>query len=123
MRLENDQDESYVEDRRGQGGGGGGGGGVRMGVGGTIVVLTLSVVFGRNLFRDLAVQPGTGSSGGTTRSSPRGETRVRNEEALKRVAVSAFNDAQATWPTILRGGGPGYRPAHLVLFWDETRSG
>src|SRR5437762_9271924 len=121
MRLGN-EDDSYVEDRRGQGGGGRGLG-VRMGIGGTLVVLTLSVVFRHNFFNDLSTPaPSSRPSAGGSRSSPRGQERVRSEESLKHVAVGAFNDAQATWPAILRGGGPGYRPAHLVLFWDETRS-
>ncbi len=45
-----------VEDRRGEGGGGGGfrgfgGGGMRLGLGGLIVLLVLSLIFKRNLFQ------------------------------------------------------------------------
>jgi hypothetical protein len=35
------------------------------------------------------------------------------------VAVGSFNDAQRTWAAQVRD----YRPAKLVLFWDQTRSG
>jgi predicted metalloprotease len=121
MRLGNQEDDSYVEDRRGEGGRGTG---MRMGLGGTLVVLTLSVLFRRNLFHDLGVSPSRSSysnSPTTARNSPGGETRVREEQALKLIAVGAFNDAQATWSALL--GSSGYRPAHLVLFWDETHSG
>ena len=59
MRLTDDQDNTYIEDRRAEteGGGGGGfgfgGGGIpipvgRMGLGGTVLLLILSLVFGRN---------------------------------------------------------------------------
>jgi hypothetical protein len=121
MRLGNDEDDSYVEDRRGSGGGYTG---VRVGLGGALVLLTLSLVFKRNLFHDLGVSaPSSRPPPAATRSSPRGEARLRSEEALKHVAVGAFNDAQSTWPALLREGGASYRPARLVLFWDETHSG
>lgn len=123
MRLGNDEDSSYVEDRRGEGGGGMRLG-VPMGVGGTLVILALSVLLKRNLFNDLG-SPASYSrpSAESTRSSASGQARIRGEEELKRVAVGSFNDAQRTWNTVLRGSGPGYRPAHLVLFWDATHSG
>jgi predicted metalloprotease len=78
----------------------------------------------RNLFNDLG-SPATHShpSAESTRSSPRGQARVGAEEELKHVAVGAFNDAQRTWAHDIRDGAPAYRPAHLVLFWDQTHSG
>ncbi len=121
MRLGNDQDGSYVEDRRGEGGRRIG---MSMGIGGTLVVLTLSVLLRRNLFQDLGVQaPHSQGSAESTHRAPRNQERVRSEEALKRVAVGSFNDAQATWPALLREQDARYRPARLVLFWDATRSG
>ena len=124
MRLGNQEDDSYVEDRRGEGGGGGMRVGVPMGIGGTLVVLALSVVFRHNFFNDLGApaqhsRPPTESP----RSSPRGQARVSGEEELKHIAVGAFNDAQRTWTSVLPGSGAPYRPAHLVLFWDQTHSG
>jgi predicted metalloprotease len=121
MRLGNQDDESYVEDRRGEGGGG-----VRvgtgLGVGGTIVVLALSLLFKRNLFNDLGT-PATHTqpTGQSSRNTQRGQARMAAEEDLKRVAVEAFNDAQRTWSGLLQGRG--YRPARLVLFWDQIHSG
>lgn len=123
MRFGNEEDDAYVEDRRGEGGGGRRVG-LQMGVGGTIVVLALSVLLKRNLFHDLGTSSSySRPSGESARSSASGQARIRDEEALKHLAVSAFNDAQKTWTSVLHGGGPGYRPARLVLFWDETRSG
>ena len=49
---------SNLEDRRSLGGGGVGRG---LGIGGTVVVLALSLIFGRNLFNDLGVQPAVGA--------------------------------------------------------------
>ena len=47
-----------LEDRRSMGGMGAG-----LGLGGTVVVLALSLIFGRNLFSDLGVEPAVTSGG------------------------------------------------------------
>ena len=122
MRLGNDEDSSYVEDRRGESGGGGRRIGRSMGIGGTLVVLALSIVLKRNLFNDLGTPaPSSRPSQRSPNATANGQARTAAEEDLKRVAVGAFNDAQRTWTSQLRGSG--YRPARLVLFWDQTRSG
>lgn len=122
MRLGNDEDSSYVEDRRGESGGGGRRIGRSMGIGGTLVVLALSIVLKRNLFNDLGTPaPSSRPSQRSPQATANGQARTAAEEDLKRVAVGAFNDAQRTWTSQLRGSG--YRPARLVLFWDQTRSG
>jgi predicted metalloprotease len=59
---------------------------------------------------------------GPSRPGPSaGEAAARRsgEAELERTAVASFNDAQRTWGGKLQG----YRPAKLVLFWDEVRSG
>ncbi len=110
MRLD-DQDRSNVEDRRGRSLGGAG---MRLGLGGTLVLLVLSMVFKTDLFALLggdAAAPGAGGS-----PSP---ARQAEEQELERVAVGAFNDVQEVWSSRLDG----YEPAKLVLFWDATQSG
>jgi hypothetical protein len=93
-----------------------------MGIGGTLVVLALSIVLKRNLFNDLGTPaPSSRPSQRSPQATANGQARTAAEEDLKRVAVGAFNDAQRTWTSQLRGSG--YRPARLVLFWDQTRSG
>jgi predicted metalloprotease len=130
MRLEDDGDRSNVEDRRGQEGGGGigggfGGRGVKLGLGGTVVVLALSLLLGRDLFADLGAAPaGVPVSGGpgADPTPAQVERRVAAERQLEHTAVASFNDAQRTWSSALSRGGD-WRDAKLVLFWDETRSG
>jgi predicted metalloprotease len=112
-----EQDRSDVEDRRGEGSVLGGAG-VRLGLGGTVVVLVLSLVFKQNLFALIGAEPGVPSAA-PAGSPVRDERRRAGEGELERVAVGAFNDAQRVWSSSVRD----YRPAHLVLFWDETRSG
>jgi predicted metalloprotease len=113
MQLDQDGDRSNVEDRRGSRLGGHG---VKLGIGGTLLVLALSVVFKQDLFTLLDASSGPGGA-----SMPVGQVEQRQaaEAGLEKIAVGAFNDSQRVWGQTLKG----YRPAKLVLFWDETRSG
>jgi predicted metalloprotease len=127
MRLEDDGDRSNVEDRRGSDPGSGGlalgGRGVKLGLGGTVVVLALSLLFGRDLFAEIGASPAVAPVPGPGPSSPvQAERRIAAEKQLERTAVASFNDAQRTWETALSARPAGYRDARLVLFWDETRS-
>jgi predicted metalloprotease len=115
MRLDDDGDQSNVEDRRGASGGGGGG--LRLGIGGTLVVLALSLVFRQNLFALLGATPGAGPAGPSAPPAAV-EQRKAAEAGLERTAVASFNDAQR----VFGGAVQQYRSARLVLFWDGTRS-
>jgi predicted metalloprotease len=112
-----DQDRSNVDDRRGLSGTG-----VKLGVGGTLVLLVLSFVFKTDLFS--VVDAG---SGATTQVAPARdpETTERGaaEHNVERVAIGSFNDVQRAWTKLLSSSGADYRDAKLVLFWDEIRSG
>jgi uncharacterized protein len=128
MRLGDDGDRSNVEDRRGSSGFGGipmGGAGMRLGLGGTVVVLALSVLFGRDLFADLGAAP-AGAPVAVQAPGPapaQVERRMAAEQTLERTAVASFNDAQRTWESAFARKPGEYRDARLVLFWDQTRSG
>jgi predicted metalloprotease len=101
-----------VEDRRGTLAGTG----ARLGLGGTVVLVVLSLVFKQDMFALLGSSPASPGA-----AMPREEVRQRaaGEARLERTAVTSFNDAQRTWGGVVRG----YRPAKLVLFWEEVRSG
>jgi predicted metalloprotease len=102
-----------------------GGRGVRLGLGGTVVVLALSLLFGRDLFADLGAAPAGApmAVGGQAPAPAQADRRAAAEKKLESTAVAAFNDAQRTWETALAKRPGGYRDAKLVLFWDQTRSG
>jgi len=108
-----------VEDRRGQGGGGFRMGGP-MGIGGVLIALVLSLLFGGDVIGGGGGEPAPGTvtqtSGGAV-----AETPEERERALFMSFV--LDDAQAVWAKALPRAGQQYRDARLVLFRDATQSG
>ena len=101
-----------LEDRRGMGGLGKG-----LGIGGTVVVLALSLLTGRNLFNDLGVQPGVAAGSPMT-----AEDSAREEMQVQFVSF-VLDDTDSTWTRILRQANERYQPPKLVLFRNSTDSG
>jgi predicted metalloprotease len=101
-----------IEDRRAAGGRFIGGRG--LGLGGVLIALVLSVIFGRDFITPLFLQDGGGV--------PIGSDPTPNGAADPRVQFVSFvlDDAQLTWAQIL---GPRYDEAKLVLFRDAVQSG
>jgi predicted metalloprotease len=104
-----------VEDRRGAGGRGPGG--LRVGIGGMIVLLILSVVFKRD-FLSLATTgaPGLGAPAGE--SGPFASTPA--EDSLVDFVHFVLDDTQETWQRLFTERGSTYAPAVLVLYRDVT---
>jgi predicted metalloprotease len=115
--------DNDLEDRRDEGGGGsgfGGFGGVHLGVGGTIVLAVLSVVFRTNLF---SVFSGGGVAPTHVVHNVPNATRDASEQKEVEFVKFVLNDVQGNWDRLLPQSGKSYRHAKLVLFRDETRSG
>jgi predicted metalloprotease len=104
-----------LEDRRSSSGGVGRG----LGLGGTVVVLALSLLFGRNLFNDLGVEPGAVSS----TAAPLTPADSAGQETEVQFVSFVLDDVQNTWSTILPNNGATFHPAKLVLFRNSTDSG
>src|SRR3982074_2506055 len=103
-----------LEDRR-SAGGGGGGMGRGLGVGGTVIVLALSVIFGRNLFQDLGVAP----AGISTTAAPMTAADSAAEEPEVRFVSFVLDDVQNTWAAVLPNFG---ERVYLDLgFFDELK--
>jgi predicted metalloprotease len=120
MRWTPGGESSNIEDRRGQGGGFIPGGRAGMGIGGAVVMLVLSLIFGRDFVTgnttttDNGAQPATAN--GEVSSSPA-------EERLVQFVSFVLDDVQKTWRTILADRHVQYEDAKLVLFRDMTQSG
>ena len=115
---------SDIEDRRDQGGGGGGGGfgfgGFHLGIGGTLILLVLSLVFRTNLF---TLFSGGGGGAPSAYSEPSGPTASTDSPKEKDFIGFVLNDVQKTWERLLPDSGRAYRHVKLVLFRDLTNSG
>jgi uncharacterized protein len=106
---------SDLEDRRGSSGRFGGGG-MRIGLGGALVLLVLSLVFKQDFFALL----GGGAGGEPTAAAPVAST----PEEEKKVEFVSFvlDDAQSTWERLFQARGQTYEHAKLVLFRDAIQS-
>jgi predicted metalloprotease len=109
-----------IEDRRDEGGGGGGFnfggfGGVHLGIGGTILLVVLSIIFRSNLF--------TSSVGVPAETNVPDRARDASEQNEVEFVKFVLNDVQTNWDRLLPQSGASYRHAKLVLFRDETQSG
>jgi predicted metalloprotease len=112
MRWSIGSRSSNLEDRRGQRAFGGVG---RLGIGGVVVLLVLSLLFKKDFFSLV--------SGGTGETAPAGAIETTPEEEHLADFVSfVFDTTQATWARILRQEGTTYRDAKLVLFRDAVQS-
>lgn len=103
-----------LEDRRGQRAFGGLGV-RRLGVGGVVLLLVLSVVFKKDFFSVLSGEPGEAAPATAFATTP-------DEERLVDFVSFVFDTAQSTWAGILRRNGAEYRNAKLVLFRDAAQS-
>ncbi|MGE5729804.1 MAG: neutral zinc metallopeptidase, partial [Gemmatimonas sp.] len=115
-------ESSNIEDRRGDSGGGGFGiGGLHLGIGGTIIVLVLSLLFHRNLFTLLGDSGATTTSASDSSAPPASETPAEHKEV--QFVSFVLDDAQQTWAKILPQEGAQWHDAKLVLFRDGVQSG
>jgi predicted metalloprotease len=116
MKWQRGYRSSNVEDRRGARGGRLPGG--RLGLGGIVLLLILSIVFKRDflsLAGGLADDPAMATTGSDPVSSPA-------EDSTKQFISFVLDDAQQTWATILAGSDAQYTDARLVLFRDGVQS-
>lgn len=103
-----------LEDRRSAGGGMGRG----LGIGGTVVVLALSLIFGRDLFSDLGVTPAVGAASAPMTAAD----SAKQEEQVQWISF-VLDDVQGVWAKTLPQTGAQFSPARLVLFRNSTDSG
>ena len=101
-----------LEDRRSSGGGMA----LPLGVGGTVVVLVLSLLTGHNFFNDVGGAP-------ATQNAPLSAADSAREEPEVQFVSVVLDDVQNTWAQILPQAGVSFHPAKLALFRNSTNSG
>ena len=104
-----------LDDLRGQSGGGRMIGGRGMGIGGAVIALILSLVFGVNIFDG-------GGGGGPVQTSPGAvdqpvASTPQEEERIQFVSF-VLDDVQQTWAQLLPKIGDQYQEARLAVFRD-----
>jgi hypothetical protein len=124
MRWRDDGSSADIEDRRGQSAGGFRGlpGGGRLGLGGVLLLLLLSVIMKQDLFQLL--DTGSGPAGvGAPAASRDARPSSPEEERLVRFVSFVIGDVQDAWTREFKELAQEYSRAKLVLFTDATRSG
>ena len=111
-----------IEDRRDEASSGGMGfggfGGIHLGIGGTVLLLVLSLVFHRNFFALF-----TGAPTATHQVTSSGSNNAAADTEVRFVSF-VLDDVQNTWEQLLPSqANVPYRHARLVLFRDYTSSG
>jgi uncharacterized protein len=112
-----------LDDLRGQTGGGGGGMmlGRGMGIGGAVIALILSLVFGVNIF-----DSGGGPTPQQTEPGTAQQPVSKTPEEEKRVQFVSFvlDDVQQTWARLLpKVDGQQYQDARLAVFREAVNTG
>lgn len=109
---------SDIEDQRGSSGGGFGFGKGPIGLGGAVILLVLSLVFGRNFFSlvDTTQTPAPSAPAQPVQESPQEHREVQ-------LVSVVLDDVQATWDKLLPEQTKSqYHHAKLVLFRDGIQS-
>ena len=119
MQWKGRRRSSNVEDRRGRSGPAGSG--LKLGGGGILLVLVLSLLTGRNPLDFLGLLDSSQVSvGGGGRSAPSAPADPNDEQRAFVEVVLA--DTETTWHQIFQSQGRQYREPTLVLFNDMVRS-
>ena len=119
MRLEDESESSYVEDRRADGGGGGG----RRGIGlGTVAIALVASYF-------LGIDPrtllGLAENLESTSASPPAQHRPIDpatdaEATLKAEVAKILHKTEVSWTALLADADKQYQPPYLVLYRGQT---
>jgi predicted metalloprotease len=101
-----------LEDRRSSGGMG-----LPLGIGGTVVVLVLSLLTGHNFFNDV------GAGGTVAEQAALSPADSAREEPEVQFVSFVLDDVQNTWAKILPQEGVSFHPAKLAIFRNSTDTG
>jgi predicted metalloprotease len=120
MRWQDFRRSDNVEES--SGGGSAGFGGMRLGVGGIIVVVVISLLLGKNPLDILALLTDSGAPTQTQPlpSGPPGANSPRDEQ--KEFVARVLGDTEDVWTAAFQQSGKRYQPPKLVLFPGQVES-
>jgi predicted metalloprotease len=120
MRWQDNRESDNVEDRRDDSGGDGGGGmrfgGIHLGLGGIIIVVLGSWLFGVNPMTVLGLLSGGGSTTAPTQSEPAHQPPA--SDSLAGFVSTILASTEDVWGEIFTQAGGTYERPRLVLFRD-----
>jgi predicted metalloprotease len=91
-----------------------------MGIGGTVILLVLSLIFGRDFVTGSGDETGQApTAAGDVPPASESPAEAKNAQLVKFV----FDTAQVTWSKVLSQAGAPWRDAKLVLFRNATQTG
>src|SRR6202166_2923026 len=116
MRWQDNRESDNVEDRRDDSGGGGGMrfGGIHLGVGGVVIVLLGSWLFGVNPLTVLGLLSGDGAATAPTQSTPAHQPPAN--DTLAGFVSTILASTEDVWGAIFAQSGGSYQRPRLVLF-------
>ncbi|WP_437853326.1 KPN_02809 family neutral zinc metallopeptidase [Sorangium sp. So ce363] len=91
-------------------------GGAKLGVGGTVILLVLSLVFGKDLLSGLG-------QGSAIPGAQSGRSSSPEEERLVDFVSFVLDDTEAVWTQVFSRTGQRYPAPVLTVFTDSVRSG
>jgi predicted metalloprotease len=125
MRWGDFRQSDNVEDRSGMGGGGGGGGGFRLGLGGIIIAVIASLVFGINPLTFLGMMGGGAPAPAPAPQRAPGGAGTQAAPAptpQKQMVRGVLGDTEDVWTAVFRTLNRQYQPPTLVLFSGAVQS-
>jgi predicted metalloprotease len=121
MRWQGGRESDNVEDERGSSGGGPGG--MVLGLGGTLVVVVLALVFGidpQALLQQINQGPGAQiNQAPAPAGAPVGDA---GDDELKKFVRVVLGDTEDVWEDLFQRDGKRYEQPKLVLYTGEVRS-
>ncbi len=122
------QSDNVIEDDGGGGGGGGGGGmnfgGFHIGIGGIILIVIVSLLFGKNPLDILSLLSGGGDmSVPTQQAAPAPGTPATANDPQHQFVRSILGSTEDVWGQYFQASGQRYAQPKLLLFHNRTQSG
>ena len=117
MRLDDQDESSNVEDRRGGGGGGFGIGRGGVGIGTVVIALAASYFFGIDPSLILGL-----ASNDTQPTAQVSTQEPRANDPMRSFVAKILRSTESTWEPIFRASGKEYVAPTLVLFSDATQT-